>query len=328
MKKSTRYLVTGGAGFIGSFLTENLLTNPANTVCVLDNFSSGSIANLKTVKSNPRLSIIEGSILNKKKLIQALKNIEFVFHLAASLGVKNVIENPLECLENNLIGTKNVFNQTLKQKVPVLYASSSEVYGKSKDLPFCEDGDCVYGPPTISRWGYAVTKLLDELTAICLWREKRLPTIGVRLFNIVGPRQSLDAGFVLPNFIQKALKGEDLVIYGTGQQERTLTHVNDAIDAIIKLSQTPKSFGEIFNVGSTNLITVEGLAKKVVKLAGSSSKIKKVPYKTIFGEHFEDMKTRIPSLKKLHSITGFKPRYNLDQIILDTIDWIKNNQLD
>lgn len=321
-----KYLITGGAGLIGSHLTEKLLTDENNSVRVLDNFSSGNFANLKTVKSDPRLTIVEGSILDAKGLAKAFQNIDFIFHLAASLGVKNVVENPVECVENNFEGTKNVLCQALKQNIPVLYASTSEVYGKSPQPVLREDGDCLYGPPATPRWGYALSKFLDELIAIHLWRTKGLPTIGVRFFNVTGPRQTLEAGFVLPNFIQRALKNEALTIYGTGKQIRSFTHVKDAVDAVVKLSQTPKAHGEVFNIGSTNSITVEELAQKVIKLTKSASKIEKIPYEKVFGKHFEDIPKRIPSLEKLRSVIDFKPQYNLDQIIIETSDWIKEQE--
>jgi len=318
-----RYLITGGAGFIGSHLVKKLLADKENSVRVLDNFSSGNLSNLDAVKNSPRLSVVQGSILDRKELAQTFRNIDFVFHLAASLGVKNVVENPLLCLENNLSGTNNVLQQALESQTPVLYASTSEVYGKNPDLPLREDGNCVYGPPSVSRWSYAAAKMLDELIAICLWRKDKLPTIGVRFFNVVGPHQNLDAGFVLPNFVQKALAEEDLTIYGDGQQVRSFTHVKDAISAIVKLSRTPKAHGEVFNVGNNESMTIEGLAHKVIGLTGSSSKIKKFSYEEIFGKDFEDIQARVPSLEKLRSVIDFKLQYGLDQIILETAKWIK-----
>lgn len=321
-----RYLITGGAGLIGSHLTEKLLADENNSVRVFDNLSSGNLANLKTIKSGPRLTVVEGSILDIEGLAKASQNIDFIFHMAASLGVRNVIESPVECLENNFEGTKNVLRQALKRNIPVLYASTSEVYGKSPQPVLREDGDCLYGPPSTPRWGYALSKFLDELIATHLWRTEGLPTIGVRFFNVTGPRQTLQAGFVLPNFIQQALKNEALTIYGTGKQIRSFTHVKDAVNAIVKLSKTPKAHGEVFNIGSTNSITVEELAQKVVKLTKSVSKIRKIPYEEVFGKHFEDIPKRVPSLEKLCSVINFKPQYNLDQIIIDTANWIKGQE--
>jgi UDP-glucose 4-epimerase len=320
-----KYLITGGAGLIGSYLTERLLADENNSVRILDNFSSGNSKNLEAVQSNPCLEIVEGSILKAENLVEASQNIDFIFHMAASLGVKNVVENPVECLENNFEGTKNVLSQALKRKIPVLYASTSEVYGKSPEPVLSEDGDCLYGPPSISRWGHALSKFLDELIAIHLWRTEGLPTIGVRFFNVVGPRQNPNAGFVLPNFVRQALKNEPLTIYGTGKQIRSFTYVQDAVEAVVKLAQTPEAYGEVFNVGSEQSVTIEELAYRIVELTKSTSVIKKIPYEDVFGKHFEDISKRIPSLAKLRSVIEFTPRYNLDQIITETAEWTREH---
>jgi len=318
-----KYLITGGAGLIGSHLVERLLTDKNNLVRVFDNFTFGNLANLDTVKSNPRLTVSSGDVLNTNKLSKAAQNVDFIFHLAASLGVKNVVENPIECLENNFEGTRNVFSQAIKQKVPVLYASTSEVYGKSPEPVLCEDSDCFYGPPATSRWGYAISKFLDELVAMHLWRKEKLPTIGVRFFNVVGPRQNPHAGFVLPNFVQQALRNEPLTIYGSGKQIRSFTYVKDAVEAAVKLSQTPKAYGEIFNVGGDQPVTIEDLARRVVALTKSASVVKRIPYEDVFGKHFEDIPKRIPSLVKLRSAIDFSPQYDLDEIIIEIANWFK-----
>lgn len=313
-------LITGGAGFIGSHLAEKLLKQ-GNKIIVLDNLSTGSLENVKHLRDNPDFTLHIGSILNYELLEELISQCKIVYHMAAAVGVKYIIENPLLSLRTNIVGTENVLELSHKYKCKVLVASTSEIYGKSDNTPFKEEDDRLLGSTHISRWGYSTAKAVDEFLALAFHREKKLPVVIVRLFNTVGPRQTGQYGMVIPKFVKAALLDQPLVIHGTGKQSRCFTDVDDVSDALIKLMATPKCEGKIFNVGSTESISIEELAHKIKKAAKSKSKIEYMAYEDVFEEGFEDMMKRMPDISKLEQAIGYKRKYKLDQIIERVISY-------
>jgi len=313
-------LITGGAGFIGSHLSEKLLKQ-GNKVIVLDNLSTGSLDNIKHLRKDSNFSLYIGSILNYELLEELVSQCKIVYHMAAAVGVKYIIENPLLSLRTNIVGTENVLELAHKYKCKVLVASTSEIYGKSDNVPFKEQDDRLLGSTHISRWGYSTAKAVDEFLALAFHREKKLPVVIVRLFNTVGPRQTGQYGMVIPKFVKAALLEQTLVVHGTGKQSRCFTDVDDVSDALIKLMDTPKCEGNIYNVGSTESITIEELAHKIKKAAKSKSKIEFKAYEDVFEEGFEDMMKRIPDISKIEEAIGYKRKYNLDQIIERVINY-------
>jgi UDP-glucose 4-epimerase len=313
-------LITGGAGFIGSHLAEKLLKQ-GNKIIVLDNLSTGSLENVKHLRDNPDFTLHIGSILNYELLEELISQCKIVYHMAAAVGVKYIIENPLLSLRTNIVGTENVLELSHKYKCKVLVASTSEIYGKSDNTPFKEEDDRLLGSTHISRWGYSTAKAVDEFLALAFHREKKLPVVIVRLFNTVGPRQTGQYGMVIPKFVKAALLDQPLVIHGTGKQSRCFTDVDDVSDALIKLMATPKCEGQIFNVGSTESISIEELAHKIKKAAKSKSKIEYMAYEDVFEEGFEDMMKRMPDISKLEQAIGYKRKYKLDQIIERVISY-------
>ena len=307
-------LITGGAGFIGSHLAEKLLKQ-GHKIIVLDNLSTGSLDNIKHLRKDPNFSLHIGSILNYELLEELVSQCKIVYHMAAAVGVKYIIENPLLSLRTNIVGTENVLELSHKYKCKVLVASTSEIYGKSDNTPFKEQDDRLLGSTHISRWGYSTAKAVDEFLALAFHREKKLPVVIVRLFNTVGPRQTGQYGMVIPKFVKAALLDQPLVIHGTGKQSRCFTDVDDVSDALIKLMATPKCEGNIFNVGSTESISIEELAHKIKTAAKSKSKIEYMAYADVFEEGFEDMMKRMPDITKIEKAIGYKRKYNLDQII-------------
>ena len=308
-----RFLITGGAGFIGSHLAERLIRR-GDSVSVLDNLSTGSFENIEHMVNAGLLDFNFGSVQNRDLVDKLLDEADFVVHLAAALGVKLILEKPVECIETNVTGTQVVLEAAHERRTPVLIASTSEVYGKSNKIPFCEDDDIVLGPTRKSRWSYATSKMLDECLALSYWDEKRLPTIVVRFFNTVGPRQHARYGMVLPTFIQQALSDAPITIHGDGNQSRCFCDVRDAVEAVTKLIDT-QAFGEVVNIGSTQEVSIRDLAVLIRQSVGSHSRIVYTPYERAYGHGYEDMQRRVPSVEKLYKLTGFRPTTTLPEII-------------
>ena len=309
-----RYLITGGAGFIGSHLAESLLDR-GDQVVLLDNLSTGSVDNIRHLKSSDRMQYHLDNLENRQLLAELVDDADIVVHLAAAVGVKLIVESPVKTIETNVNGTQMVLEAACKKKKLVLTASTSEVYGKNTNVPFHEDADLVLGPTTKGRWSYAASKALDEFLALSYWKEKRLPVIVARLFNTVGPRQTGRYGMVLPNFVKSALDNTTISIYGSGQQSRCFCDVRDTVEGLIRLMDTDRSIGEVINLGNTEEITIEALAQRVKERTGSSSPIEYVPYDQAYEPGFEDMMRRVPSVEKLHALTGFRPCTQLNEII-------------
>jgi UDP-glucose 4-epimerase len=309
-----RYLITGGAGFIGSHLTERLLDR-GDRVVLLDNLSTGSMENIRHLKSSERMEYHLDNIENRQLLAELVDDADVVVHLAAAVGVKLIVESPVKTIETNVNGTQMILEAACKKKKLVLTASTSEVYGKNTNVPFREDADLVLGPTTKGRWSYAASKALDEFLALSYWKEKKLPVIVARLFNTVGPRQTGRYGMVLPNFVKSALDNAAISVYGTGKQSRCFCDVRDTVEGLIRLMDTDRSVGEVVNVGNTEEITIEALAQKVKQRTGSSSPIEYVPYDQAYEPGFEDMMRRVPSVEKLGALTGFRPATPLTEII-------------
>ncbi|HHV36412.1 MAG TPA: NAD-dependent epimerase/dehydratase family protein [Candidatus Cloacimonetes bacterium] len=318
-----KILITGGAGFIGSHLAERLL-NEGNYVTVIDDLSTGSLENIQSFKDHPKFEFHTGTILDKELMDKLISKCDQVYHLAAAVGVKYIIENPLLMLKTNINGTDNVLELCNKYKAKALIASTSEIYGKSDKVPFSEEDDRLLGSTHISRWGYSCSKAIDEFFALAFHREKRLPVVIVRLFNTVGPRQTGQYGMVLPKFIKAALLDQPLVVYGTGKQTRCFADVSDVVDGFIKLMNTPECEGEIFNIGSTESISIEDLAKKVKEMCQSNSKIEYMSYEAAFEEGFEDMMNRKPDISKINKYIGYEPKLKLEDIINRMIENYEN----
>jgi nucleoside-diphosphate-sugar epimerase len=309
-----RYLITGGAGFIGSHLAERLLAR-GDRVVLLDNLSTGSMDNIRHLKTSGQMEYHLDNIENLQLLAELVDDADIIVHLAAAVGVKLIVESPVRTIETNVNGTQRILEAACKKRKLVLTASTSEVYGKNTNVPFHEDADLVLGPTTKGRWSYAASKALDEFLALSYWKEKKLPVIVVRLFNTVGPRQTGRYGMVLPNFVKQALDNEPIRVYGNGQQSRCFCDVRDTVEGLIRLMDTDRSIGEVVNVGNTEEITIEGLAKLVKKRTSSSSSIEFVPYDQAYEPGFEDMMRRVPCVDKLQALTGFRPETSLNEII-------------
>jgi UDP-glucose 4-epimerase len=308
------YLITGGAGFIGSHLAERLLER-GDQVLLMDNLSTGSMENIRHLKKYDRMHYFLEPLENRQLLAELVDEADVVFHLAAAVGVKLIVESPVRTIETNVNGTQLVLEAACRKRKLVFAASTSEVYGKNTAVPFHEDADLVLGPTTKGRWSYAASKALDEFLALSYWKEKRLPVIIVRLFNTVGPRQTGRYGMVLPNFVQQALEGSPITVYGTGQQSRCFCDVRDAVEALLRLAETDQAVGEVVNVGTDQEITIEDLARLVKERTRSSSPIEYVPYDQAYEPGFEDMFRRVPCLDKLVELTGFRPTGKLPEII-------------
>jgi UDP-glucose 4-epimerase len=315
-----RVLITGGAGFIGSHLSEAYLQR-GDEVFVIDDLSTGSIENIRHLKDNPRFHYTIDNINNHPVTAELVDQCDVVFHLAAAVGVKLIVESPVRTIENNVHGTEVVLSLANKKKKKVLVASTSEVYGLSAEVPFREDGNLVMGATTKGRWSYACSKAIDEFLALAYWREKKLPTIVVRLFNTVGPRQTGQYGMVIPTFVRQALAGRPITVYGSGKQSRCFCYVGDVVGALVKLMDADDSVGEVFNIGSTQEISIVDLAKRVKELTRSESEIVFVPYDEAYEEGFEDMPRRIPDTTKVNKLVGFKPEKQLDEILQAVIEF-------
>ena len=316
---SQHILVTGGAGFIGSHLVERLLAD-GDAVVVIDDFSTGNPQNLKTVGENSKLRIIESTISACAELPELAANAKAIYHLAAAVGVELVVKSPIHTLETNLHETEVLLKAAANHRAPVLLASTSEVYGKSEKPVFSEEDDLLIGPPNRSRWGYACSKLMDEFLALAYAQEKSLPVTITRLFNTVGPRQTGRYGMVLPRFISAAKRGEPLVVHGDGLQSRCFCFVKDTVEALVRLQNSTASRGEVFNIGSTEEISILDLAKLVIATLDSPSKIELIPYAQAYAPGFEDMRRRKPSVEKLCAATGFRPSTTLRETIRQTAE--------
>jgi len=313
-------LVTGGAGFIGSHLVERLLAD-GHHVSIIDNLSTGRLENIESFKDNPKFRYVIGTVLNRELMDKLISKVEQVYHLAAAVGVKYIIENPLLSLKTNIVGADNVLELANKYKAKVLITSTSEIYGKSDKIPFSEQDDRLLGSTHISRWGYSCSKAIDEFLALAFFREKKLPVVIVRCFNTVGPRQTGQYGMVLPKFIKAALLDQPIVIFGTGKQSRCFADVSDVVEAFIKLMNSKNCEGEIFNVGTQESINIEDLALKVKTMCDSKSRIEYMRYEDAYEEGFEDMMNRMPDLSKIKEFIGYEPKYTLDDIIKRMIEY-------
>jgi UDP-glucose 4-epimerase len=313
-----RILITGGAGFIGSHLSDAYLAR-GEEVFILDDLSTGSIDNIHHLKKHPHFHYTVDSVHNASVVAELVDQCDVIFHLAAAVGVKLIVESPVRTIETNVHGTEVVLAQANKKKKKVLIASTSEVYGLSNQVPFREDGNIVMGPTTKGRWSYACSKAIDEFLALAYWREKKLPTVVVRLFNTVGPRQTGQYGMVIPTFVKQALADRPITVYGDGTQSRCFMHVADVVGALMALMDHPSAVGEVFNIGSSEEVTIAELAEQVRMLAGSRSKIVMVAYEEAYGEGFEDMPRRVPDTSKIGALIGFRPERTLEEILKSVI---------
>jgi UDP-glucose 4-epimerase len=319
---ATRALITGGAGFIGSHLAERLLAD-GEEVTIIDDLSTGSFENIAHLEQHPNFRYVIDTILNEQVMGDLIDESDTVYHLAAAVGVAYVIENILKSIQINIRGTEIVFEQANRGKKKVILFSTSEIYGKSNSLPFREDQDRLMGSPTVNRWSYAATKVVDEILALAYHREKKVPVVVVRCFNTCGPRQTGQYGMVLPRFVKQALLGIPITVYGDGKQSRCFSSVQDVVEGVVRLARKEEAVGRIFNIGSDHEITIEDLAARVKELAGSSSAIEHVPYEKAYEQGFEDMQRRVPDLTRIHETVGFEPKVGLDELILSVISHFK-----
>jgi len=318
-----RVLITGGAGFIGSHLADAYLDR-GDEVFVLDDLSTGSIDNIRHLRARPGFHYTIESVHHAPTVAELVDQCDVVFHLAAAVGVKLIVESPVRTIETNVHGAEVVLAAANKKKKKVLIASTSEVYGLSEDVPFREDGNLVLGATSKGRWSYACSKAIDEFLALAYWRERKLPTVLVRLFNTVGPRQTGQYGMVVPTFVKQALTGRPITIHGDGSQSRCFTDVSDVVSALVGLMDHPAAVGEVFNVGSQEEVTILDLAERVRTLTGSDSEIVRIPYEQAYGDGFEDMPRRVPDISKIHALIGYQPRKSLDQILQGVIDYFRD----
>ncbi len=317
-----RYLITGGAGFVGSHLSEELLRR-GHDVIVIDDLSTGTIRNISHLTGNKRFRYIIDTVANRSLLAELVDDADVIYHLAAAVGVKLIVESPVRTIETNIKLTELVLEMAQKKKRPVFIASTSECYGKSTDFPFREEGDLVLGPSSKGRWSYACSKLIDEFLAIAYHRERGLPTVVGRLFNTVGPRQTGQYGMVVPTFVRQALSGQPVTVFGDGQQSRCFTHVSDAVRALIGLMERPDAYGQVFNIGNTEEVSILGLAQRVIAQSGSKSEIVFVPYERAYEPGFEDMSRRVPDVGKIGQLIGWTPTISLERILDDVIGWCR-----
>ncbi|RPJ84526.1 MAG: NAD-dependent epimerase/dehydratase family protein [Acidobacteria bacterium] len=316
-------LITGGAGFIGSHLAEHLLQQ-GHRVFVLDDLSTGAIENIVHLKENRCFHYTIDSIMNIPLAAELVDRCDLVYHLAAAVGVRLIVESPVRTIETNIRGTEIILDLANKKKKKVLITSTSEVYGKSSRVPFSEEDDLVLGSTDKGRWSYACSKAIDEFLALAYWREKKLPVVVVRLFNTVGPRQTGQYGMVLPNFVRQALSGQPITVFGDGRQTRCFSHVSDVVRALGELGQNQQAVGQVFNIGSDEEVTILELAERVKSACESASEIKTIPYHEAYESGFEDMQRRMPALSKVRQLIGYRPTYNLDQIIASVVEHEKS----
>ncbi len=314
-----RILITGGAGFIGSHLSEALL-DAGHEVFVLDDLSTGSIDNIAHLKDRPQFHYTIDTVFNDRLVAEMVDRADVVFHLAAAVGVKLIVERPVHTIETNVRGTEVVLKHAAKKKKLVFIASTSEVYGKSVNVPFREDADLVMGATFRHRWAYACSKALDEFLALAYWKEQKLPVIVMRFFNTVGPRQTGQYGMVVPTFVRQALQGEPITVFGDGTQQRSFTYVGDVVGALLKLMVHPGAVGQVYNVGNPEEVSIRGLAERIKAATGSQSPIVTIPYDEAYEEGFEDMPRRVPDLTKITAAIGYEPKVGLDEIIRRVVD--------
>jgi UDP-glucose 4-epimerase len=313
-----KYLITGGCGFVGSHVADYLLAAGHN-VLALDNLATGSYNNIAHLEAHPRFQFVLGSVLDADVVGEVVRSCDGVFHLAAAVGVKLIMDRPVETIETIFQGTDTVLRLAARYRKRVLLTSTSEVYGKCEKVPFCEDGDRLVGPTTKHRWAYSCAKALDEFLALAHWKQSRLPIIVTRLFNTVGPRQTGQYGMVIPTFIRRALANEPLEVHGDGLQRRCFAHVLDVVEALVGLMHCPRAFGEVINIGSQEEVTILELATRIKSGTGSKSELRLVPYNQAYGEGFEDMQRRVPALDKVWDLIRWRPRRQLDEILWDMI---------
>ncbi len=318
-----KYLITGGAGFIGSHLSEELLRR-GNDVYIVDDLSTGSMANIRHLKANPRFHYVIDTVTNTPVTAELVDTCDIVYHLAAAVGVKLIVESPVRTIETNVRGTETVLALANKKKKPVFVASTSEVYGKSPEIPFRESGDLVMGATNKGRWSYACSKAIDEFLAVAYFRERRLPTVVGRLFNTVGPRQTGQYGMVVPTFVKQGLAGKPITVYGDGTQSRCFTHVKDIVRALTELMLREEAYGQVYNLGNDQEISIGDLARNVREITGARSEIQYIPYDQAYEPGFEDMHRRVPSLDKLEGLLGWRPHTTLSEILSDVVQFISS----
>ena len=317
------YLVSGGAGFIGSHLSDAYIER-GDEVFVIDDLSTGTIENIQHLKQHPRFHYTIDTVHNHPVTAELIDQCDVIFHLAAAVGVKLIVESPVRTIETNVRGTEVVLSLANKKKKKVLIASTSEVYGLSTDVPFREDGNLVMGATTKGRWSYACSKAIDEFLALAYWKERGLPVVVVRFFNTVGPKQTGQYGMVLPNFARQALAGEPITVFGDGTQSRSFTYVSDVVGCLMKLMKEKKAIGEVFNIGNREEVTILKLAEMVKAQAGSQSEIVFIPYDKAYEAGFEDMPRRVPDLTKIHKLVGYEPTVQLHETINRVLDYFRS----
>ncbi len=320
-----KVLITGGAGFIGSHLSELLLQDKDTKVTVVDSLSTGKYQNIQHLTQNPNYRLIVAPVTDRSVLEPLVADSDHVYHLAAAVGVRRIIEQPVETIETNILGTEAVLALTAQYHKKTLVASTSEVYGKNTNVPFNEEDDSVFGSTTKSRWSYACSKAIDEFLALAYHKEKGLPCVIVRFFNTVGPRQTGRYGMVIPNLVKQALRNEALTIYGDGQQSRCFTHVKDSIRCQTALMNEPRAVGQVFNLGAQEEVTIEQLAKRIIEMTGSHSELRYIPYEEAYEAGFEDMRRRVPDTTKVRNLLGFAPDSHLDDILKDVIGYFREH---
>jgi len=319
-------LITGGAGFIGSHLTEALLER-GNTVCVIDNLSTGSMENIQHLQKESEFSFVVADIMSECVMRKLIEECDIIYHLAAGVGVKYVMDSALSSFLTNISGTEVVLKLADSSgKKKVILTSTSEVYGNNGKVPFKEEDDRILGSVYNTRWGYSISKAVGEFLALAYWREKNLPTVTIRPFNACGPRQTGQYGMVVPRFVQSALLGQPLTVYGDGTQTRCFTYIGDVINAMIALAENEKAVGDVFNVGSDQEISIRELAERVLKLTGSNSEIRYISYEESYGKGFTDIKRRVPDITKIQKLTGWTPKVQLDDLLMTVIDYHKSSQ--
>jgi len=333
-QKMERHLITGGAGFIGSHLTDELIKRGKH-VTIIDNLSTGSLENIRHLMGNPNFQFAIDTISNEVVMDRLVSECDVIIHMAAAVGVRLIVEKPVHTIETNVLGTEAVLKAARRYQVKVLLASSSEIYGKGNNVPFDEEMDVVLGPTTRSRWSYAATKMVDEFLGLAYYQEHQLPVVIFRLFNTVGPRQVGQYGMVIPRFIKQALSDDPITVYSDGLMTRCFMHVKDAVNAIIELSENPSAIGNVFNIGSTEEISIFDLARTVLSVVGGSSeltpkddpRISFIPYEVAYAKGFEDMRRRVPNTNKIRKLTGWMPRYKLRKILEDVVEEISSQGL-
>ncbi len=319
-------LVTGGSGFVGSHLVEKLLA-AGEAVTVVDDLSTGAIKNLDACRSHPNLTVHIGSIMDVPLMTELIDRTDRVWHLAAAVGVRLIVEQPVHTIETNIRGTEIVLSLAARKGRPVLITSTSEVYGKSARVPFAEGDDLVFGSTTRPRWAYACSKAIDEFLALAYYHEQKMPVVIARLFNTVGPRQTGQYGMVIPRFVRQALDGKPLTVYGDGTQSRAFADVSDVVDGLVGLMNTPAATGNVFNIGNDFEITIADLARKITEKCSSSSPIESVSFEKAYDENFEDLVRRVPDLSKIQSLTGFAPTRGIDDIIDRVVAWTREQDI-